>query len=301
MSKKVVFMGTPDYALTILKALVESEFEVVAVYTQPDKQVGRKKVITPPVVKTYALEKNIPVFQPINLKDDSIKDQISAFKPDFIIVAAYGQILPKSILNITHCINLHASILPKFRGASPIQEAILQGENLSGVTAMSMSEGLDDGDMLAFSFVDIKDKSSNEVFAILADVAANLTLKTLRNFNDINPIIQFNAISSKCDKVKKSDGLVKFGDDIIEVEQKLRAYTPWPGIFLKDGTKILSAKKAQISGNLGEILDIKDDSFTIGFSGGSLEIYEIQEVAKKPLKAKEYINGKRLKVGDRIY
>ncbi|QKF65255.1 methionyl-tRNA formyltransferase [Campylobacter corcagiensis] len=301
MSKKVIFMGTPDYALTILKALVESEFEVVAVYTQPDKPVGRKKVITPPVVKTYALEKNIPVFQPINLKDDGIKDQISAFKPDYIIVAAYGQILPKSILDITHCINLHASILPKFRGASPIQEAILQGENLSGVTAMSMSEGLDDGDMLAFSFVDIKDKSSNEVFEILADVAANLALKTLRNFNDINPIAQFNALSSKCGKVKKSDGLVKFSDDIIEVEQKLRAYTPWPGIFLEDGTKILSAKKAQISGNLGEILDIKDDSFTIGFSGGSLEIYEIQEAAKKPLKAKEYINGKRLKVGDRIY
>lgn len=301
MSKRVLFMGTPDYALTILKALAKSEFEVVAVYTQPDKPVGRKKIMTPPIVKSYALEKNIPVFQPTNLKDSTVKEQILYLKPDFIIVAAYGQILPKSILDIAYPINLHASILPKFRGASPIQEAILRGESLSGVTAMKMGEGLDDGDMLGFSFVDIRDKTADEVFKALGKVAANLTLKILNYLIQISPITQFNALSSKCGKVKKSDGVVKFKDDIIEVEQKFRAYTPWPGIFLEDGTKILSAKRADILGNFGEILEIKDDSFTVGFNGGGLEIYEIQEVSKKPLKAKEYINGKRLKLGDRIY
>lgn len=300
MSKRVVFMGTPDYALAILKALVKSEFEVVAVFTQPDKPVGRKKVLTPPVVKSYALEQNIPVFQPESLKEDGIQKQISSFKPDFLIVAAYGQILPKSILDIAYPINLHASILPKFRGASPIQEAILRDESLSGVTAMKMGEGLDDGDILAFSFVDINGKTSDEVFDILGEVAANLTLKTLRNFTQISEIPQFNALSSRCGKVKKSDGLVKFSDDIIEVERKLRAYTPWPGVFLENGTKILSAKRSEISGNLGEILEISNDSFTLGFKNGALKIYEIQEVGKKALKAKEYINGKRLKLNDRI-
>lgn len=298
MSKRIVFMGTPEYALVILKALVKSEFEVVGVFTQPDKPTGRKKILTPPVVKMFAMLKNIPIFQPITLRDDSVEKDIKSLKPDFLIVAAYGQILPKSILDIAYPINLHASILPKFRGASPIQEAILAGESLSGVTAMKIDVGLDDGNMLGFSFVDIVDKSSDEVFEILGEVGANLTLKILRNFDEVLEIEQFNALSSKCGKIKKSDGLIKFSDN--KVYDKFRAYTPWPGVFLEDGTKILKAKKGKILGNEGEILKVDNDSFTLGFRGESLDIYQIQEAGKKPLKAKEYLNGKRLKLNDRI-
>ncbi|NLY03735.1 MAG: methionyl-tRNA formyltransferase [Campylobacter sp.] len=297
-------MGTPQYAKVILKALLkEKNIEVVCVFTQPDKPVGRKKVLTPPIVKSYLVENHpeIPIFQPKNLKDKSIKRKISTFKPDFIVVAAYGQILPVEILNIATPINLHASILPKFRGASPIQEAILSGDKFSGVTAMLMSQGLDSGDMLAFSYLEISDLNAQEIFDNLSIKAANLTIKVLKNFDKILPISQFSGLSSKCAKVKKTDGLVKFSDDINSVMYKFRAYFPWPGIFLENGTKILQAKFSEILGPEGEILEILDDSFVVGFSGGGLEILEIQEVGKKALKAKDFINGKRLKLGDRIY
>lgn len=301
---RVLFMGTPSYALEILKALLESEFEVVGLFTQPDKFVGRKKVLTPPVTKEFLVKfyPGIPIFQPNSLKNESFRDEILALKPDFIVVAAYGQILPKKILEIAPCINLHASILPKYRGASPIQEAILNGEKMSGVTAMAMGEGLDDGDILGFSFLDIRGLKSVQVFDEMARVASNLTLKTLRNFKNINPISQFHALSSKCSKIKKDDGLVKFSDDAREVYKKFLAYNPWPGIFLENGTKILEAKfhSSKSSENLGEISNITKDGFTLNFKNGELEILKLQEISKKPLDAKDFLNGKRLKSGDRI-
>lgn len=299
---RVMFMGTPSYAVAILDKIVKKNYNIVGVFTQPDKFVGRKKTLTPPDVKNYIFKNslNIPIFQPKTLKDDGIYKEILSLKPDIIIVAAYGQILPKNILEICPCINLHASILPKYRGASPIQSAILNGDLISGVTAMKMSQGLDDGDMLGFSFVDISALKSDEVFEKLEGVAANLTIKILENFTKLEKIPQFNALSSKCSKIKKDDGLVKFSDDASLVMKKFRAFYPWPGIFLENGTKLLEIEliNKDLKRNLGEIVNLDKTSFVLQFKNGIIRVLKIQEKSKKPLFANDFINGKRLKIGD---
>lgn len=298
--KNIVFMGTPDYASVILEAILKNGgYKVVAVFTQPDRPVGRKAILTPPEVKKIVLQTDIPIFQPLNLKDSST--DIKALKPDFIVVAAYGQILPKDILDIAPCINLHASLLPKFRGASPIQEAILRGEKLSGVTAMRMGVGLDDGDMLGFSLIDISNLKSSELFCELAKMAASLIIKILDEFDDISPIKQFNALSSKCVKIKKEDGLINLKINAKDIYAKFRAFYPWPGIFLENQTKILEMRVSNLSGPIGEILRIDKDGFVVGVNDGSIEINVLQEAGKKSVLAKDYINGKRLSVGSKFY
>ncbi|RAZ22874.1 methionyl-tRNA formyltransferase [Campylobacter hyointestinalis] len=298
--KNIVFMGTPDYASVILEAILKNGgYKVVAVFTQPDRPVGRKAILTPPEVKKIVLQTDIPIFQPLTLKDSST--DIKALKPDFIVVAAYGQILPKDILDIAPCINLHASLLPKFRGASPIQEAILRGEKLSGVTAMRMGVGLDDGDMLGFSLIDISNLKSSELFCELAKMAASLIIKILDEFDDISPIKQFNALSSKCVKIKKEDGLINLKINAKDIYAKFRAFYPWPGIFLENQTKILEMRVSNLSGPIGEILRIDKDGFVVGVNDGSIEINVLQEAGKKSVLAKDYINGKRLSVGSKFY
>lgn len=303
---KIVFMGTPDYATEILKGLLEANFEIQAVFTQPDKPVGRKQILTPPSVKQFLLDENlqIPIFQPNSLKEAGIKEQICAFKPDFIVVAAYGQILPSDILGIAPCINLHASILPKYRGASPIQSAVLNGDKFSGVTAMKMGAGLDDGEMLGFSFLDIRDLKSSEIFDKMAKIASNLIVKILKNYENLAPISQIHALSTKCSKIKKEFGLIKFSDDIDEILRKFRAFDFWPNIFLDDGTKLLEvakfSDKIHSKSEFGKIVAINKNSFVIAVRNGELEITKIQEVGKKPLNANDFINGKRLKIDDRI-
>ena len=299
---RVIFMGTPSYAVAILDKLIKKKYNIVGVFTQPDKVVGRKKILTPPDVKNYILKNNlnIEIFQPNSLKEDTIYEEVLTLKPDIIIVAAYGQILPKNILEICPCINLHASILPKYRGASPIQSAILNDDKISGVTAMKMGEKLDDGDMLGFSFLDISRFKSDEVFKQMEELASNLTVKILKNLNNIENFSQFDALSSKCSKIKKDDGLIKFSDDAKEVFQKFKAFYPWPGIFLEDGTKLLDIEfvSGNKSSDFGKIVNLDKKSFDLQFKNGVIKILKIQEKAKKPLLASDFINGKRLKIGD---
>ena len=299
---RVIFMGTPSYAVAILDKLIKKKYNIVGVFTQPDKVVGRKKILTPPDVKNYILKNNlnIEIFQPNSLKEDTIYEEVLTLKPDIIIVAAYGQILPKNILEICPCINLHASILPKYRGASPIQSAILNDDKISGVTAMKMGEKLDDGDMLGFSFLDISRFKSDEVFKQMEELASNLTVKILKNLNNIENFSQFDALSSKCSKIKKDDGLVKFSDDAKEVFQKFKAFYPWPGIFLENGTKLLDIEfvSGNKSSDFGKIVNLDRKSFDLQFKNGVIKVLKIQEKAKKPLLANDFINGKRLKIGD---
>ncbi|WP_304339790.1 methionyl-tRNA formyltransferase [Campylobacter ureolyticus] len=299
---RVIFMGTPSYAVAILDKLIKKKYNIVGVFTQPDKVVGRKKILTPPDVKNYILKNNlnIEIFQPNSLKEDTIYEEVLTLKPDIIIVAAYGQILPKNILEICPCINLHASILPKYRGASPIQSAILNDDKISGVTAMKMGEKLDDGDMLGFSFLDISRFKSDEVFKQMEELASNLTVKILKNLNNIENFSQFDALSSKCLKIKKDDGLIKFSDDAKEVFQKFKAFYPWPGIFLENGTKLLDIEfiDDNESSDFGKIVNLDKKSFDLQFKNGIIKILKIQEKAKKPLLANDFINGKRLKIGD---
>ncbi len=300
---RIVFMGTPAYATTILQELFQ-KFEVVALFTQPDKPVGRKQIITPPHIKEYVIKNKlaIPIFQPTSLKDAQVIQTIQELKPDFIVVAAYAMLLPKEILNIAPCINLHASLLPKYRGASPIQQALLNGDSITGVTAMLMNEGLDEGEILGYSVCEIApDETAIELFEKLAALAAKLTPNVLENFHKIAPIEQFDCDASYCKKIKKSDGLVTF-DDARKTYNKYRAFIQWPGIFLQSGLKLkkIALHEAEGSYQPGEILEIGKESIIVGCQKGSLEIQEVQPPSKRAMSAVAYIRGKRLNIGDTL-
>jgi len=299
----IVYMGTPDYAKVILEDLInDKDINVNLVLTQPDRPVGRKKVLTPPPVKELALKHNIEVLQPNRLKEEGVKDSIIAKKPDFIIVAAFGQLLPKEILDIAPCINLHASILPKYRGASPIQQAILNGDEYSGVTAMLMDEGLDTGDMLGFKFIKTEEAPTlNLMMHKLSQLAGSLIIDVIKNYNNLLPIKQLNAIASKCGKIKKEDGLVDFKNADI-LYRKYCAFYGWPAIFLDNGLKIYGVELIDNDSinKEGEILEIAKDYILVGCLKGKIKIKELQPKSKAKMEAKAYIMGKRLKVGDII-
>lgn len=303
MSKRIVFMGTPSYATVIFAKLLEKNFDVVALFTQSDKKVGRKQEITPPHIKQYCLDNNInlPIYQPQRLRDNQeMVDILQALKPDFIIVAAYGQILPKAILEIAPCINLHASLLPKYRGASPIQEALLNDDCFTGVTAMLMEEGLDTGDILGFKY--LKVSSTLEVaqaFEELSEIAADLTIDTLNQYSFIKPLPQNNALSSLCKKIKKEDGEVDFSN-AKALSLKYKAYSFWPGVFLASGLKLKGVTLINESSmhEAGKILTINKESIVVGCNVGEIEIKTLQAPSKKEISSVDYIRGQRLQVGD---
>lgn len=300
MQKNIIFMGTPSYATTILKELLK-HFNILALYTGEDKAVGRKQVLTPSHIKAFLMQNfpHIPIFTPRTLKDESVSEQIKSLKPDFIVVAAYGKILPKSILNLAPCINLHASLLPKYRGASPIQSAILNGDEKSGVCTMLMDKGLDTGKILQSVECNIKDKNSSEVFELLANLAAKLCVDTLLNFHKLSPIPQDESKATLCSKIKKEDGLVEF-HNARELYQKFLAFYNWPGIFLENGLKILDLELIDDKEHLkaGEILELEKESFLLACKIGTLRIKKLQASGKKPIDARSYLNGKRLKNGN---
>ena len=302
----IVFMGTPAYATAILKALLEdSHINVTLLVTQEDKPVGRKQLITPPDTKAFVLQNNydIDIFQPKTLRTNEAYTKIAAHKPDFIIVAAYGQILPKEILAIAPCINLHASLLPKYRGASPIQSTILANETYAGVTSMLMEEGLDTGAMLGFSYIASDTHNAPELFNILANRAANLTLQTLKNFENLLPLKQVSANATLCKKIKKEDGEITFTNmSAQEIVIKARAFSPWPGVFLPTGMKLHTLRQSGFLSDApaGTIVAISKESITLTCKEGCIEIDALQPASKNIMKAREYILGKRLSLGDTL-
>ena len=301
MSKKILFMGTPDYATEIFKELLNSKYEIVGLFTQPDKPVGRKQILTAPHIKQYCIDENIniPVFQPQKLRNnEEVTKQIKELNPDFIIVAAYGQILPKDILDIAPCINLHASLLPKYRGASPIQESLLNNDIYTGVTSMLMEEGLDSGDILGLQYLKITATMEvSAAFDKLSQIAAKLTIATLDNFENIRPIKQNESEVSFCKKIKKEDGLVDFFD-AKKLYLKYKAYSYWPGIFLESELKLKDIElNDEISiNNQGQILEIKNDFIVIGCKKGSLRIKTLQAPSKKAINSIDFIRGQRLEI-----
>lgn len=303
--KKIIFMGTPSYATCILRAILENDnFKLIALFTQPDKAVGRKQILTPSHTKAFLSENYpiIPIFTPNSLKDERVITQIHSLKPDFIVVAAYGKILPKAILELAPCVNLHASLLPKYRGASPIQSAILNQDEKSGVCTMLMEEGLDTGAVLESLECDIKDKNSSEVFEILANLASKLILSTLLNFEKIIPKKQDENLATLCKKIKKEDGLVNL-QNARELYQKYLAFTPWPGVFLENGMKFLELElvdESKQNAKMGKILELEKESFLLACKQGILRIKKLQESGKKALDGRTYLNGKRLKSEDSL-
>ena len=229
--------------------------------------------------------------------DEAVK-QIKELKPDFIIVAAYGQILPKEILDIAPCINLHASLLPKYRGASPIQESLLNDDIYTGVTSMLMEEGLDSGDILGLQYLRITSTMEvSEAFEKLSLIAAKLTITTLDNFENIKPIKQNESQVSFCKKIKKEDGLIDF-IDAKKLYLKYKAYSYWPGIFLESELKLkdIELNDEKSINNQGQILEINSDFIIVGCEKGSLKIKTLQAPSKKAMNAIDYIRGQRLEI-----
>jgi methionyl-tRNA formyltransferase len=297
-------MGTPHYAKEILEELIQDkDIEISLVLTQPDRRAGRKNQLKPPEVKLLALEHNLKILQPQKLSDSGIYEAIKEANPDFIVVAAFGQLLPKNILDIAPCINLHASLLPQYRGASPVQQSLLNGDKFTGVTAMLMEEGLDSGPILGYRYFKIPSTMLlSELMQRLSSDARLLTIETLKRYNDINPIEQIRAVATYCKKIKKSDGEITF-DNALEVFNKYRAFFGWPNIFVSNGTKLLDielidTKKPNIS---GQILDIEDKSITIGCRVGAIRIGKLQPPSKKAMDAKSYCVGRGLRVGDSLF
>lgn len=303
MSYKIVYMGTPHYAKEILATLIKAEdMDVSLVLTQPDRPVGRKKVLTPPPVKVLAEEKNIKVLQPNRLSEEGIVEAISAENPDFIVVAAFGQLLPKPVLDIAPCINLHASLLPQYRGASPVQQSLLNGDKVTGVTSMLMEEGLDTGPMLEKIEFDIPNNMRlHALMQQLTQDACTLTLSTIRNFNEITPEAQNENEATLCKKIKKADGEVDFSDAEL-LYNKYRAFEGWPGIFANNGTKFddISLVENDKEHQAFELLAFEDESIIVGCSRGSVKIGLIQPASKKAVSAKAYCVGRGIKVGDLI-
>lgn len=301
---KIIFMGTPDYATEIFKSLInDKDFELIALFTQPDKPVGRKQIITPPHIKQYCIDNaiDIKIYQPTTLKDEAIIQAIQELKPDFIVVAAYGQILPQSILSLAPCINLHASLLPKYRGASPIQDAIKNIDKYTGVTSMLMEKGLDTGDILGLSYVKVENKKVDELFYELSQVASLLTIKTIKNFDSIKPLKQNSSLATYSKKIQKEDGLISF-DNAKDICAKFRAYCFWPDIFLSSELKIKNMELIDDNGNYnaGEILHIDKEYVIIGCNIGKVKISTVQPASKKEMNVVDYLRGRRIGIGDTI-
>lgn len=300
---KIIFMGTPDYAGSILQKIIATKgIDVVAVYTQPDKPVGRKKVLTPPVVKTIAIENSIDVYQPTRLRDEDTVKELLGIECDYIVVAAYGQILPLEVLQHAPCINLHASILPQYRGASPIQQTILNGDSKTGVTAMLMDVGLDTGDIIKIKEIDVSETEMVEsLFERLTDVASELTIDVLENFSSYTPVKQDESKSTHCKKITKKDGEVEFLD-ATALYNKYRAFTPWPAVYLRSGLKLseIELVEKESENEAGKILDIEKDSIVVGCKKGSIRILRVQPQSKNEMDILSYINGKRLNIADTL-
>ena len=302
---KIVYMGTPDFAVPALKKLAQSpKHTVAAVFTQPDKPQGRKMIMTPPDVKVCAQELSIPVYQPKSMKGDDAFAQLEEINPDVIVVAAYGQILPKRVLDLPKfgCVNIHGSLLPKYRGAAPIQQAVLNGDKVTGVTTMLMDVGLDTGDILLTKETEIGiNETSAELFDRLSLMGGELieeTLDALEN-GTVEPKKQDEKLASHTSKIDKSMCPVSFDKPALEIHNRIRGLYSWPIATAQIGGKRVKIHKARLcdkSGRAGEILSVKP--LVIACAEGSVEILELQPEGKKKMTAEAFAAGHKLKTGE---
>lgn len=302
----IVFMGTPDFAVPTLEKLAQSSHNILAVITQPDKPVGRKQVLTPPDVKVCAEKYNIPVLQPESLRNDNSFNEIKSLAPDVIVVVAYGKILPKNILDIPRygCVNVHGSLLPKYRGASPIQSAVLNGDKISGVTTMFMDEGLDTGDILLKKETEIgENETSAELFDRLSYMGADLLLKTLEGLENgsITPEKQNENDATYTVKITKDMCPIDWGKPALVIHNQVRGLQTWPVAVSKLGgkdVKIHSTVLCEKSGAPGEIISV--NPLTVACGEGSLIIKELQLSGKKRMDSKSFLLGHPLNTGDKF-
>lgn len=295
---RVVFFGTPDFAKNILEIMLP-HFEIIALVTQGDKPFGRKQIIKYPKTKEFILESapQIPIFQPKKISE--ITPHLKALKPDILLVVAFGRILPREITDEFYCVNIHGSLLPKYRGASPIHEMILKESEFLGVTLIKMNERLDSGDILGFSLIKNRHFDIEQSLEILSKMGAKLALKILKNLNAISPLKQSDADSSECKKLSKTDGIITF-KNAKEIFLKSLAYKIYPQIMLESGLKLfgVTINELDSTNNSGEILSIEKSCVIIGCESGSIAVESLQKIGKNKVSALDFINGMRLKKGD---
>ena len=302
---KIVFMGTPDFSVKTLDMLNnDSNIEVLCTITKVDTKSSRGQKINFSEVKKYSIEHNIKCYQPDKIKNDTeLINTIKRLNPDFIVVVAFGQILSKEILDIPKygCINGHASLLPKYRGASPIQSMILNGDKIVGTTTMLMSEGLDSGDILEqYSFEIADEETGGSLFDKLSDETAKLIIHTILNFQNINPIKQNEEEATYVKTIKKEDGRIDLENETAEyIERKIRAYNPWPSAYIYIDNKLFKIYKAKIIDNV-DVKNLKIIQNNIYLSNTDmffktknkyLQILELQPESKKRMSIQDYLNG----------
>lgn len=303
---RIVYMGTPEFAVTPLERLIQSGNAPVLVVSQPDAKRDRGEKVKPTPVKEMAVSHGIPVAQPERIRGNvDFINKLSNLKPDLIVVAAYGKILPREILEIPPkgCINIHGSLLPKYRGAAPVQWAILEGETETGITLMQMAEGMDTGDMLAKASTSTDGKTTEMLLAELSGLGADLLVKMLPEIEkgSLESIPQDEEKATYAPMIRKSDGLVEFNKSAAEIERQIRAMTPWPGAFTNYQGQQMKLWKATVLNETfhitpGTILSVSPRGIQVVTSDGILNIEELQMPGKKKMAVEDYIRGNNIEI-----
>lgn len=301
----IIFFGTPYFAIPSLNALIEAKESIMLVVTQPDKQKGRGHILTYPPVKDLSLSAGIPVIQPFKIRDDDFSRKLNDINPEFIIVAAYGKLLPEIILSIPEkgCINVHASLLPKYRGAAPIQWALINGESITGITTMLMNEGLDTGDILLQKNIEIEETDNSETLSKkLSQLGAVTLIETINGLRTgiIKPAPQIGEVVY-APPLKKTDGRIVWDKDANELFNFIRAMFPWPSAYTylkNERIKIIRAKPIEGEGVAGRIEKASEGKLIIGTGRGLLSIEELQPDGKKIMSASAFLSGRKLKEQD---
>lgn len=310
--KKIVFMGTPDFAVGTLQALLDSKYQVQAVFTQPDKPKGRGGSVQMPPVKELALKAQIPVHQPRRIRDPENLEILKEYQPDAIVVVAFGQIIPEEILNLPPygCINVHASLLPKYRGAAPIQWAVINGERESGVTTMRMDAGLDTGDMILKERVPLaRNETGGSLFEKLSRVGADLLIRTLEALEDGTAQLEKQPAESPtpyAGMLKKEMGLIDWSRDAASIECLIRGLNPWPSAYTRYRGKMLKIWAAQVENQTeapgdvrpGTVLEVGKKTLKIQTGSGILSVKELQLEGKKRMETDAFLRGVRMEQGE---
>ena len=304
---RVVYMGTPDFAVQPLKKICEAGHEVVGVYTQPDRQKGRGKKFLPSDVKVAAEELGLSVYQPEKLREESVVEELRNLNPDIIVVAAYGQILSEDVLNIPKygCINIHASLLPKYRGASPIEASIINGDEKTGITIMYMAKGLDTGDIIDQADMEIGLHNTETLTEELSKIGADLVVKVMSDIEagTATRTVQNDEDSCYCGKLDKSMGIVDWNKSAAEIERLVRGLYPWPCVSMTlDGKnlKLIASEVVEVQDDtvpVGSVCEVTKKYFVIKCADKGLKIKKLQPEGKKPMDTVAFLNGYKVTVG----
>jgi methionyl-tRNA formyltransferase len=297
----IIFAGTPDFAAVALQKLLDKKYDIIAVYTQPDRPAGRGRKLTPSPVKALALEYNIPVEQPVNFKEEGSIEKLQSYQADLMIVAAYGLLLPSEVLKAPKlgCLNIHASLLPRWRGAAPIQRSILEGDTETGITIMQMNEGLDTGDILLKLSTPINsDDTGGSVHDRLAELGGEAIIAALELLEKgrLDPQKQDDGLANYAKKLQKQESKIDWSRSAVQIDRQVRAFYPWPGSQTSLNEKVIRIHKTEIldpdaTGNAGEILAYSKEGLDIQCGKGRLRVVQCQLPGSRTMATTDLFNG----------